>query len=195
MSCNGCRVLRKGCSQDCALRDCFRGIHSPHSQAQATLFLARFFGRTDLFSFISTVPLSTRPALFQSLLYEACGRIVNPVSGAVGLLWSGNWHLCEAAVQTILAGGVLQPQPETFHGLLGPILDESSPDIGKNMRSHFWPFMHEFGEKDQMSDLDLSLLPGIGRRQSNPLVSAESEMRSCGGCGAEKNIKLLNLFG
>ncbi|KAK4274635.1 hypothetical protein QN277_017829 [Acacia crassicarpa] len=195
MSCNGCRVLRKGCSQDCALKACLLGIPSPHSQAQATLFLAKFFGRTDLISFISSVPLSTRPALFRSLLYEACGRIVNPVSGAVGLLWSGNWHLCEAAVQTILAGGVLQPLPETSYGLLQPIMDESSPDIGKNVRSRFRPFMHEFGEKEHMSGLDLCLLPGTGRRQSNPLVSGESEMRSCGGSGAEKNIKLLNLFG
>ncbi|KAH6555070.1 hypothetical protein KP509_1Z284100 [Ceratopteris richardii] len=46
-------------------------------------------------------------ALFQSLLYEACGRTVNPVYGAVGLLWSGKWHICQEAVDTILSGGNL----------------------------------------------------------------------------------------
>lgn len=55
-------------------------------------------------------------ALFQSLLFEACGRTVNPVNGAVGLLWTGNWHVCQAAVETVLRGGTLKPIPE-FLGL------------------------------------------------------------------------------
>ena len=48
-------------------------------------------------------------ALFQSLLYEACGRTVNPVFGAVGLLWAGSWTTCQAAVETVLKGGILRP--------------------------------------------------------------------------------------
>ncbi|GMH03177.1 hypothetical protein Nepgr_005016 [Nepenthes gracilis] len=111
MSCNGCRVLRKGCSESCILRPCLQWIDSPDAQGRATLFVAKFFGRADLMSFISAVPAHQRPALFQSLLFEACGRTVNPVNGAVGLLWSGNGHLCQAAVQTVLSGGVLQPVP------------------------------------------------------------------------------------
>lgn len=51
-------------------------------------------------------------ALFQSLLFEACGRTVNPVNGAVGLLWTGNWHVCQAAVETVLRGGMLRSLPE-----------------------------------------------------------------------------------
>lgn len=51
-------------------------------------------------------------ALFQSLLYEACGRTVNPVNGAVGLLWAGNWQLCQAAVDTVLRGGALRPMSD-----------------------------------------------------------------------------------
>lgn len=43
-------------------------------------------------------------AIFKSLLYEACGRIVNPIYGAVGLLWSGNWAKCQGAVEAVLAG-------------------------------------------------------------------------------------------
>ncbi|KAF8023053.1 hypothetical protein BT93_F0519 [Corymbia citriodora subsp. variegata] len=109
MSCNGCRVLRKGCSENCVLRSCLRWIPSPEAQGNATLFLARFFGRSDLLSLVAAVPDSQRPALFQSLLFEACGRTVNPVSGAVGLLSSGNWHVCEAAVETVLDGGIVQP--------------------------------------------------------------------------------------
>lgn len=58
-------------------------------------------------------------ALFQSLLFEACGRTVNPVNGAVGLLWTGNWHVCQAAVETVLRGGTLRPMPELM-GLDAP---------------------------------------------------------------------------
>lgn len=109
MSCNGCRVLRKGCSDTCILRPCLQWIESPEAQGHATVFVAKFFGRAGLMSFISAVPDHQRPALFQSLLYEACGRTVNPVNGAVGLLWNGNWQLCQAAVETVLKGGTLRP--------------------------------------------------------------------------------------
>ena len=43
-------------------------------------------------------------AIFKSLLYEACGRIVNPIYGSTGLLWSGSWQLCQAAVEAVLKG-------------------------------------------------------------------------------------------
>ncbi|KAK6130820.1 hypothetical protein DH2020_035443 [Rehmannia glutinosa] len=72
-------------------------------------------------SFISAVPENKRPALFQSLLFEACGRTVDPVNGAVGLLSAGNWHICQAAVETVLAGGALRPLSV---GILRP-LEES----------------------------------------------------------------------
>ncbi|KAL7245380.1 hypothetical protein ACSBR2_000664 [Camellia fascicularis] len=44
-----------------------------------------------------------------SLLFEACGRTVNTVNGALGLLLTRNWNICEAAVETVLAGGTLRP--------------------------------------------------------------------------------------
>ena len=34
---------------------------------------------------------------------------MNPVNGAVGMLWTGNWHVCQAAVETVLRGGTLRP--------------------------------------------------------------------------------------
>lgn len=42
--------------------------------------------------------------IFKSLLFEACGRILNPIDGSVGLLCSGRWQLCEAAVEAVLKG-------------------------------------------------------------------------------------------
>ncbi|CAH8390518.1 unnamed protein product [Eruca vesicaria subsp. sativa] len=117
MSCNGCRVLRKGCSENCILRPCIQWIETADAQGHATVFVAKFFGRAGLLSFISAVPESQRPALFKSLLYEACGRTVNPVNGVIGMLWTGKWNICQAAVETVLRGGSLRPIPELLaHG-------------------------------------------------------------------------------
>ncbi|KAI3412722.1 uncharacterized protein J3R85_016975 [Psidium guajava] len=109
MSCNGCRVLRKGCSDDCSIRPCLQWIKSPDSQAHATVFLAKFYGRAGLLNLLNAGPDHHRPAIFRSLLYEACGRIVNPIYGSVGLLWSGSWHLCQAAVEAVLKGLPITP--------------------------------------------------------------------------------------
>ncbi|XVF09609.1 hypothetical protein REPUB_Repub07fG0108700 [Reevesia pubescens] len=104
MSCNGCRVLRKGCSESCTIRPCLQWIPTSQSQSNATLFLAKFYGRAGLINLINAGPLHLRPGIFKSLLYEACGRIVNPIHGSVGLMCSGNWHLCQAAVDAVLSG-------------------------------------------------------------------------------------------
>jgi hypothetical protein len=107
MSCNGCRVLRKGCSDACTIRPCLGWIKSPEAQANATVFLAKFYGRAGLLNLLAAPPAGQdhlRPAVFRSLLYEACGRIVNPVYGSVGLLWSGQWQACQAAVEAVLKG-------------------------------------------------------------------------------------------
>lgn len=103
-SCNGCRVLRKACSDGCTIRPCLQWIKTPQSQANATLFLAKFYGRAGLLNLINAGPDHVRPAIFRSLLYEACGRIVNPVYGSAGLLWSRSWQLCQAAVEAVLSG-------------------------------------------------------------------------------------------
>uniref|UniRef100_A0A6N2K973 LOB domain-containing protein n=1 Tax=Salix viminalis TaxID=40686 RepID=A0A6N2K973_SALVM len=108
MSCNGCRVLRKGCSENCSIRPCLQWIKSSESQANATVFLAKFYGRAGLMNLINAGP-DLRPAIFRSLLYEACGRIVNPIYGSVGLMWSGSWQLCQAAVEAVLKGAPITP--------------------------------------------------------------------------------------
>ncbi|XP_037431767.1 LOB domain-containing protein 41-like [Triticum dicoccoides] len=104
-SCNGCRVLRKGCADDCTIRPCLAWIRSPDAQANATVFLAKFYGRAGLINLLAAAPDDAqRPALFRSLLYEACGRAANPVFGASGLFSTGNWEACQAAVQAVLEG-------------------------------------------------------------------------------------------
>nr|CDM81125.1 unnamed protein product [Triticum aestivum] len=104
MSCNGCRVLRKGCGEGCTIRPCLEWIRSADAQANATVFLAKFYGRAGLLNLLAADGPGLRPALFRSLLYEACGRMVNPVYGSVGLLWSGQWEACQAAVEAVLKG-------------------------------------------------------------------------------------------
>ncbi|KAL0332479.1 UNVERIFIED_CONTAM: LOB domain-containing protein 40 [Sesamum calycinum] len=89
MSCNGCRVLRKGCSDNCSIRPCLEWIKTPDSQANATVFLAKFYGRAGLMNLINAGPQHLRPAIFRSLLYEACGRIVNPSTGRLGCCGPG----------------------------------------------------------------------------------------------------------
>ncbi|KAI3712934.1 hypothetical protein L1987_71504 [Smallanthus sonchifolius] len=140
MSCNGCRVLRKGCSDDCTIRPCLQWIQSPESQANATMFLAKFYGRAGLMNLINVGPEHLRPALFRSLLYEACGRIVNPIYGSVGLLWSGRWELCQNAVEAVLKGSpiVQIASEETSNGpplkaydIRHVLKDESSGGAGE----------------------------------------------------------------
>ncbi|KAL9243420.1 hypothetical protein vseg_017310 [Gypsophila vaccaria] len=111
LSCNGCRVLRKGCSEECSIRPCLQWIKSPDAQANATLFLAKFYGRAGLINLISSGPHHLRPSIFRSLLEEACGRIVNPIYGSTGLISTGNWHLCEAAVEAVLTGSQITQIP------------------------------------------------------------------------------------
>ncbi|KAL6187954.1 hypothetical protein ACLB2K_039349 [Fragaria x ananassa] len=127
-SCNGCRVLRKGCSENCEIRPCIEWIKSPESQANATLFLAKFYGRAGLLNLINAGAQHQRPGIFKSLLYEACGRIVNPTFGSVGLLSSGNWAQCQAAVEAVLAGLPIVENNEPVP-YLNPVPPVNSCDI------------------------------------------------------------------
>ena len=78
-------------------------------------------------------------ALFRSLLYEACGRTINPVSGGIGLMWTGNWDLCQAAADAVLRGESLRALsaiPAAFtdrdmdglYGSTGVAASSSSPE-------------------------------------------------------------------
>ncbi|PON90563.1 Lateral organ boundaries domain containing protein [Trema orientale] len=205
MSCNGCRVLRKGCSDNCMLKECLQWIESPQAQAHATLFVAKFFGRAGLMSFISAVPQHQRPALFQSLLYEAVGRTVNPVNGAVGLLWTGNWHVCQSAVETVLRGGALGPLSEAADQTSA---DNAGSDIDHlvSRRSKKRPITN-FDDHGAFSpsDLDLCLMAGRRSSSSTKMVekiraatpSEESETTTLASSSVDSNgarSKLLRLF-
>ncbi|KAK8933821.1 LOB domain-containing protein 39 [Platanthera zijinensis] len=188
MSCNGCRVLRKGCGESCILRPCLQWIDSSEAQGHATVFVAKFFGRAGLMAFISAVPEFHRPALFQSLLFEACGRTINPVSGAVGLLWTRHWHLCQVAVETVLRGGMIGPIKE----IVGDDGDGSICD--KLMDS---PLVGDLGSP-AMCDLELNLtLPAkeMRRRSWTPsLNSNDSITTSDDELCLDREKRVLNLF-
>ncbi|KAK2434928.1 LOB domain-containing protein [Trifolium repens] len=93
MRCNGCRVLRKGCSEDCIIKPCLEWIGSSESQGNATLFLAKFYGRTGLFNLLA-----------KASGQNSQGRLMNPTYGALGLFRTGQWNRCEAAVEAVLGG-------------------------------------------------------------------------------------------
>lgn len=82
MSCNGCRVLRKGCNDACVLRPCLLWIEAADAQGHATLFAAKFFGRAGLMSFLTAVPEQQRPGTY----------------GRTGDRWS-SWHDDASVVQ------------------------------------------------------------------------------------------------
>lgn len=49
---------------------------------------------------------------------------MNPIYGSAGLLWSGNWHLCHAAVEAVLSGAPIAQHlsPETDESTMSPPL-------------------------------------------------------------------------
>ncbi|CAJ2658745.1 unnamed protein product [Trifolium pratense] len=103
-SCNGCRALRRGCSENCIIKPCLEWIRCPETQGRVTLFLAKFYGRTGLLNLLANATNKNSIAVFKSLLYEASGRLANPTHGALGLLLTGEWSRCEAAVEAVLTG-------------------------------------------------------------------------------------------
>ncbi|KAI3798979.1 hypothetical protein L1987_34267 [Smallanthus sonchifolius] len=220
MSCNGCRVLRKGCSDNCILRPCLQWIDTPAAQGHATVFVAKFFGRAGLMSFISSVPQNQRPSLFQSLLFEAAGRTVNPVNGAVGLLWTGNWHVCQASVVTVLRGGTLRPIPELIDGspIMTKLGDSSEIDVTcTDALKPQDPVTHprskvlkrrRAGEQPsnmvQSQDLDLNQSLPEKRRQGSPSMNSDDSsvtttcldggLRESSYTEEGREMHLLNLF-
>ncbi|OAY80161.1 LOB domain-containing protein 37 [Ananas comosus] len=186
MSCNGCRVLRKGCGEGCLLRVCLEGwVDGAEAQGHATLFVAKFFGRAGLSAFLSAVPLSHRPALFRSLLFEACGRTISPVGGAVGLLWAGNWHLCQAAVHAVLRGESIRPLPEDLAAAAAVGIEETSSSRQCDLDLYLTPMLPAPPAKEEKRRQR--------KRLRTPSVNSEGSVTvSENGGGGEP--QLLNLF-
>lgn len=144
-------------------------------------------------------------ALFQSLLFEACGRTVNPVHGAVGLLWTGNWHLCQTAVETVLRGGVLHAPPD-FTGATPSPQSDSASETNDTKLFHLQQVSVQATVDD---DLDLGLRTGMPARMSTDgkvnrqtaksrrgTSEEESEITTSESCYAyhQNDVKLLRLF-
>ncbi|KAH0464059.1 hypothetical protein IEQ34_006845 [Dendrobium chrysotoxum] len=187
MSCNGCRVLRKGCSESCILRPCLQWIESPEAQGHATVFVAKFFGRAGLMAFISAVPEQNRPALFQSLLFEACGRTINPVHGAVGLIWTRKWNLCQEAVETVLRGGTIRPISE--------LAEDSAADDGEIDEKR--PKTPLIGDRRSQVNCDLELylrLPLMEEKGRPGTPSMNSSTTGDDDGFVDREQRLLNLF-
>ncbi|XP_008236443.1 PREDICTED: LOB domain-containing protein 37-like [Prunus mume] len=219
MSCNGCRVLRKGCSDNCMLRQCLQWIEDPKAQAHATVFVAKFFGRAGLFSFINAVSESQRPALFQSLFFEAVGRTINPVNGATGLLLSGKWEVCQAAVETVLRGGTLEPLPEYTRNDHQNCVHDHRIRLQRQSTKKKRSSNLAFDDTDdhalancQLPDLDLCLTAGgltsrtkrgdcragtpssAEESETTTLGSSSSSADHCSGNNLKGTTKLLRLF-
>ncbi|KAI4981233.1 hypothetical protein ZWY2020_021718 [Hordeum vulgare] len=78
-SCNGSRVLCKGCADDYTICPCLAWMRSPYAQANTTIFLAKFYGRAGLINLLAAAHDDAHHlGLFRSLLYEACGRATTP---------------------------------------------------------------------------------------------------------------------
>ncbi|GLU11664.1 hypothetical protein SLE2022_397450 [Rubroshorea leprosula] len=61
--------------------------------------------------------------------------MVNPVNDVVGLLWMGNWHVCQMAVETVLFGGTLWPLSELM--VSPPASDETLEATWEVTERHF----------------------------------------------------------
>ncbi|XP_062212180.1 LOB domain-containing protein 40-like [Phragmites australis] len=178
MSCNGCRVLRKGCSEGCTIRPCLQWIKTPEAQANATVFLAKFYGRAGLLNLLAAAGADhLRPAVFRSLLYEAAGRIVNPVYGSVGLLWSGQWQACQAAVEAVLKGEpVVQVSSQS---------EAAPPPLG----SRACDIRHVAKDSDAASATDLLRVARGGRTRFKRASSSSTSKPHKGSAGGAKPNK------
>lgn len=115
---------------------------------------------------------------------------MNPVNGAVGLLSTGNWHVCQASVDTVLRGGTLRPIPELSDGFpMMPKLGDSSeidvtcPDMFKLQDPVAHPRSKVQKRRracDQPSNITQSHDLDLNLNQSFPAVKSLPEKRRLG---------------
>ena len=110
-------------------------------------------------------------ALFRSLLYEACGRTINPVSGAIGLMWTSNWDLCQAAAEAVLRGESLRALSAVPAAFTERDMDGLYGNVGANTGSS--SSLHSSPENS-------SSAPSRKRSKNN----------NCGGVGQQMMTKL-----
>ncbi|KAF8728338.1 hypothetical protein HU200_018383 [Digitaria exilis] len=206
MSCNGCRVLRKGCSEACVLRPCLQWIDTADAQGHATVFVAKFFGRAGLLSFISAVPDAQRPAA--CLICKAdhvalpsilCVRSVVPVAAA--------------AVDTVLRGGAIGPLPDLGGGCgagtgSGDLYGPAGAGVGGKRAGGWSTFStaKRVVRKAEAASCDLGLClspgspPATGDRRApllrpgTPSMSSDESVTTTTTGSGDREPVLLNLF-
>lgn len=123
---------------------------------------------------------------------------MNPVHGAVGLMASGNWYLCQSAVETVLKGGKLlhlSTDPGQGQGL-------SSPDGSEASEVAFQPNSTALKKRKcarehaaVSADLNLSLRVSCLAPGSPSEESGTTAITACTGqIRRQADVKLLDLF-
>ncbi|MFS7947042.1 putative transcription factor AS2-LOB family [Helianthus anomalus] len=114
-------------------------------------------------------------SVLQSLLFEAAGRTVNPVTRAVGLLWTGNWHVCQAAVDTVLRGRTLPLIGELIDGFpMTSKLGNSSNNVQDTVKVHQSKVQNRRRAveppmlQSQSQHLDLNMNPSFPASKGSP---------------------------
>lgn len=123
------------------------------------------------------------------------------MSGAIGLMWSGNWDLCEAAVDTVLCGGSLHPMDDLcgdadMHNLYGPIIDGDPASPTSSLSSGGSVKRSRVSVVDGVGnfDLDLCLMAGSPEKSSSDGSVMTTEDLVCDLTTEENPVSLLNLF-
>ncbi|KAE8813504.1 putative serine/threonine-protein kinase [Hordeum vulgare] len=80
-SCNGSRVLCKGCADDYTICACLAWMRSPYAQANTTIFLAKFYGRAGLINLLAAAHDDAHHlALFRALPSgPPAGRLIDDI--------------------------------------------------------------------------------------------------------------------
>lgn len=125
------------------------------------------------------------------------------MNGAVGLLWSGKWSICQSAVETILRGGTLQPLTDLHDEMSDAAEIYSQKRVNRNRMSTVDDAVEKTWMVDAF-DLDLCLSPtpaymsAYTRHRGVCLEEEEGEeegsVTTSSGSGEIVQPMLLNLF-
>ncbi|WOL18660.1 LOB domain-containing protein 1-like [Canna indica] len=80
--CAACKILRRRCSDKCALAPYF-----PPTEILKFSVAHRVFGASNIIKFLQEIPESQRADAVSSLVYEANTRLRDPVYGSAGIIF------------------------------------------------------------------------------------------------------------
>ncbi|GAA0162746.1 hypothetical protein Leryth_024887 [Lithospermum erythrorhizon] len=90
---------------------CLNWMNSSVLQDSAVTILAKFYNPKEVLDILCHTPQHRRAGVLVCLLYEVCGRLLDPENGLEGLFRSGHWEKCYYAVRAILKGETITPLP------------------------------------------------------------------------------------